>query len=81
MCTQACINMFYTHTHTHAHTHTHTHTHTHHSHQQNKETFLHHAVESNQPEIVKLLLGYEANPAVVDNHLQTPLHYAGVNSV
>ena len=62
------------------HTHTHTHTHTPHSHQQGKETFLHHAVESNQPEIVKLLLGYEANPAVVDNHLQTPLHYAGVNS-
>mmetsp|Transcript_59813 Transcript_59813/g.50674 ORF Transcript_59813/g.50674 Transcript_59813/m.50674 type:complete len:220 (-) Transcript_59813:91-750(-) len=41
-----------------------------------QETLMHHAVESNQPSIVQLLIHYGAKLSVRNKHQQTPLHLA-----
>jgi hypothetical protein len=43
---------------------------------QHHEALIHHAVESNQPEIVSLLVEYGAKVSVKNSHGQMPLHLA-----
>jgi ankyrin repeat protein len=45
-------------------------------HTQHHEALIHHAVESNQPEIVSLLVSYGAKLSVRNAHGQMPLHLA-----
>ena len=43
---------------------------------QHHEALIHHAVESNQPHIVELLVNYGASLTIKNGHKQTPLHLA-----
>jgi ankyrin repeat protein len=43
---------------------------------QHHQALIHHAVESNQPEIVSLLVEYGAKVSVKNEHGQMPLHLA-----